>query len=522
MIRPGNELLCAVQELPGEPQLSRAAAAVGPRAGSFGKSRSEPGLDPALNPREGAAALAAAGPSALQSLRMYVDAPDAESQGSAPDEQGSGNGAALPGQPMGAGVLGAGSQGPAAAEEGLCEWRAPSRGADVGARVPGADGGGPAPGQAGARGGTMPSVGAGGPDGPLAAGPPSTELPDAAGAAGSESAAERQPAGPPGLQAAAAEELKGGPEPAPEALPVAAEVPVTRAADAAGSHAPSAEPGPSAASMPDELGRSGEGAMLAGGARAASVQGADRGVGSGAAPGADASGADARGEGEAAVDQAGGGQVLAEADAGARAASASAAGARDSEGGGILEARQAASDAGPEQGTCDGRFTGAAASGSPPDGSVQERMQPAAHARPEAPADESGGSGVRAPANSAAAQSMPARAAAAQAVGGGPQGASEGDLLPSAPAGAPAAQGAAIGVAAKGGETPGMHQGDLPMPPQDVRAIVAKLVPFIKVRGRGSPLPLYTPACMGAAAACTDDPEARPMWLCPVDVRELC
>ena len=86
-------------------------------------------------------------------------------------------------------------------------------------------------------------------------------------------------------------------------------------------------------------------------------------------------------------------------------------------------------------------------------------------------------------------QHLQAGTAAAHASGGVAKGATQGGLLPGALAAQRAAEEAA--KPSLGGEPT--------MPPEDVRAIVAKLVPFIKVRRRGRPLPFYTAACMCAA-----------------------
>lgn len=522
-------LVCTAQELPDEPRMDGVGAVVGPGAGNPGGSGPQPNPNPVRDPHNGDAPPATAESSALLSLHMYADASDAESRGpAAPDAQGPGNGAAPPGASMRADTLAAGSQGSAAAEEGFLDR--PSREAPGGA-MPGAAECGRAAGQQSAVGDAVTSAGAGVADAPLAGGTPTTEPPgqellDGTGeataycqpASGGEQAAHGH--GPLGVASAAEEaaaleeaperfaaggDLEGAPGPAQERPADCA------AAAAADSHMRSAAPGPSLAGMAADLdGRSAEGA-LAGDAEPASEQGAGRGGSSGAAPGAE-------GDGTAAVDQAGGGQVLAEAGAGALAAKALAAPALSMEGAGILhEAEQAASYVGREQGTGDGRSTGAPAGASGPEGAAQDGTEPAADARAGAPGEP----GSSASASGAAVQSLQAGAAAAHASGGGRTGPTQGELLP----GAPAAQRAA-GEAAKpsvGGESPAAHQGDPPMPPEDVRAIVAKLVPFIKVRRRGRPVPFYSAACMCAAAARTDDPEARPMChACSVDVRGLC
>ena len=393
--------------------------------------------------------------------------------------------------------------------------------------MPGAAECGPVAVPHGAHGDAVRSSGAGVADGPVAAGVPTTAPPDQAlldetGAAvadqpgfGEQQAAHGR--GPLGAASAAGEaaalegarerftsegDLQGAPGLAQE------EHAEHVAAAAAGSYARSAAPGPPPAGMAADLGERSAEEALAGGAVPASVQGAERGGCDGAAPGAG-------GDGAAAEDQAGRGQGLAETGAGALADDALAASAPSAEGAGVAgEAEQAASCVGQEQGIGGRRSSGAPAGGSGPEGAVHNGTKPAAGACAGAPGEPASS----ASASGAAVQSVQAGVAAAHASCGGAMGATQGESLPSAPA----AQRAA-GEAAKppvGGETPAAHQGGSPLPPEDVRAIVAKLVPFIKVRRRRRPLPLYTAACMCAAAARADDPEARTM--CPVDVRGLC
>ena len=500
-------------------------APVRPGAGKPGGSGPQPSPSPVRDPDKVDAPLATAQPSALLSLHMYADTSDAESRGSAaPDAEDPGNGAALPGAPVGTDTLAAESQGPAAAEEGRLDG--PSREAPGGS-VPGAAECGPVAVPQGAHADAVQSSGAGVADGPVAAGipttaPPDQELLDETGVAiadqpgfGEQQAAHGH--GLLGVASATGEEvaLEGAPERftsegdlqgAPGLAPEEHAKHV--AAAAAGSYARSAAPGPPLAGMAADLGERSAEEALAGDAEPASVQGTDRGGCDGAAPGAG-------GDGAAAVDQAGRGQGLAEAGAGALADDALAASAPSAEGAGVMgEAEQAASCVGQEQGIGGGRSTGAPAGGSGPEGAVHNGMKLAADACAGAP----GESGSSASASGAAVQSLQAGVAAAHASCGGAMGATQGELLPSAPA----AQRAA-GEAAKpsvGGETPAAHQGDSPLPPEDVRAIVAKLVPFIKVRRWRRPLPFYTAACMCAATARADDPEARAM--CPVDVRGLC
>ena len=525
-------LVCAAQELPDEPQAGGVGAPVGPDAGNLGGPGPHANPNPVRDPHEGDALPATAEPSALLSLHMYADTSEAESRGTAaPDAQGPGNGASQPGAPVGADTLAAGSQRPAAAEEGCLDR--PARGAP-GGNVPGAAECGPAAGQQSAVGDAVQRAGAGMADALVAAGTPTPEplggelLDDGTGVGGNETAAGCQPAsgdqqeahghGPLGVASAAKEEvaleealegpperitlggdLQGAPGPAQEQPAVCA------AAAAVGSHARTAAPGLSLAGMAADLdGRSAEGA-LAGDAEPGSVQGGDRGGSFGAAPGAE-------GGATAAIDRAGGGQGLAEADAAAPVANALAASALSAKAAGVMgEAREAASCAGQEQGMGDGRSAGAPAGGAGPEAAVQNGVDPAAGACAGAPAEPE----LTASASGAAVQRFQAEATAAHASGGDAIGATQGGLLP----GAPAAQGTA-GEAAKpsvGGVTPAAHP---PMPPEDVRAIVAKLVHFIKVRRRGRPLHFYTATCMCAAAARTNDPEARTM--CPVDVRGLC